>query len=221
MVIVHKSSLFSLLWLPLQQKTQVIFFSTLCKQAQIPLHIFKLASRAQFSDRLVPICWSQYYKIFWVGRCACRSHGVIISHMVFTDCTTNADLVHVSNCNLDDEGITMIDSEFNSYANGPAITIESGCHLEIEHGLFLNHWSNISVIQILDGAQVTIKDSHFDGNHMSNAIVAKGAFLRIQQCNFPKYNAVNRSAVLLNLGDVAWSRQRENVKVLNLAMIGD
>ena len=125
-----------------------------------------------------------------------------MSHMGFTDCTTNASLVHISNCQSSNEDIAMMDSEFNSNANGSAITIESGCHLKIKHGLFLNHSSNLSVIQILDGAQVTITDSQFDGSNVASAIAVEDAFLRIQQCNFTENNGVNGSAIFLNVGDV-------------------
>ena len=122
--------------------------------------------------------------------------------MVFINCAVNATLVHISNCQSSDEGIAMIDLEFSSNTNGSAITIESGCQLHIKHGLFLNHSSNLSVVQVLDEAQVTIKDSQFSGNNVASAIAAKNAFLKIQQCNFTENNGVNGSAVFLNVGDV-------------------
>ena len=125
-----------------------------------------------------------------------------ISHMAFTYCTMNAALVHISNCHSDDDGITMIDSEFNSNANGAAITIESGCRLKIEQGLFLNHSGNSSVIQVLDGAQVTITDSQFNGSNVGSAIAAKDAFLKILRCNFTALNGLDGGAILLNVGDV-------------------
>ena len=126
-----------------------------------------------------------------------------MSHMAFHNCTVNAALVHISNCHSGDKGITLIDSEFDSNINGSAITIESGCHMEINDGLFLNHSSNLSVIQILDGARVTIRDSQFNGSNAASAIVAKDAFLQIQQCNFTKNDAVNGSAIFLNVSDVS------------------
>ena len=63
--------------------------------------------------------------------------------------------------------------------NGPAITIESGCNLKIMRGLFLNHSSDLSVIQIVDGAQVTITDSQFNGSNVASAIAIEDAFLKI------------------------------------------
>ena len=125
-----------------------------------------------------------------------------MSHMAFTNCTMNATLVHISHCQSSDEGIAMIDLEFNSNANGSAITIESGCHLKIEHGLFLNHSASLAVIQVLDGAEVTIKGSQFNGNNVASAIVAKDAFLKIQQCNFTENNGINGNTILLNVGGI-------------------
>ena len=125
-----------------------------------------------------------------------------MSHMVFTNCTSNASLVHISNCQSSDEGIAMIDLEFSSNTNGSAITIESGCQLHIKHGLFLNHSSNLSIVQVLDGARVTIKDSQFSGSNVNSAIAARNAFLKIQQCNFTENNGVNGSAIFLNVGNV-------------------
>ena len=123
---------------------------------------------------------------------------MIMSHMVFTNCTVNATLVHISNCHSDDQGITMMDFEFNSNANGSAIKLESGCRLKIEHGLFLNHSGNLSAIQILDGAQVTITGSQFN---MGSAIMAMDAVLGIQQCSFKALNAVDGSAIVLSVSD--------------------
>ena len=95
----------------------------------------------------------------------------------------------------------MMDTEFNSNANGSAITIESECHLKIKHGMFLNHSSKLSLIQVLDGAQVTITDSQFNGSNVGSAIAAKDAFLKILRCNFTALNGVNGSAILLNVGN--------------------
>ena len=127
---------------------------------------------------------------------------MIMSHMVFTNCTMNAALVHISNCHLGDEGITMRDSEFNSNANGSAITIESGCHVKIEHGLFSNHSSNVSVIQALDGAQVTIEDSLFNGSSVGSGIAVENAFLKIEWCTFIENSGVHGGAIFLNVSDV-------------------
>ena len=95
----------------------------------------------------------------------------------------------------------MIDSEFNSNANSIAITIESECHLKIEHGLFLNHSGSLSVIQVLDGAQMTITDSQFNDSNVGSAIAAKDAFLTILRCNFTALNGVKGNAIFLNVGD--------------------
>ena len=124
-----------------------------------------------------------------------------MSHMVFINCAVNATLVHISNCQSSDEGIAMIDLEFSSNTNGSAITIESGCHLKIDHGLFLNHSANLSAIQVLDGAQLTITDSQFNGSKMGSAIAVEDALLIIQQSNFTENNGVNGSAIFLNVGD--------------------
>ena len=124
-----------------------------------------------------------------------------MSHMVFTNCTASASLVHISNCKSSNEDIAMMDSEFNSHANGPAITIESGCHLKIKRGLFSNHSSNLSVIRVLDGARVTIIDSQFNGSNVASTIVVQDAFLKTQQCNFTENNGVNGGAIFLDVSD--------------------
>lgn len=125
-----------------------------------------------------------------------------MSHMVFINCTMTATLVHISNCRSSNEGIAMIDSDFSSNTNGSAITIESGCHLHIKHGLFLNHSSNLSIVQVLDGARVTIKDSLFNGNNVGSAIVVENAYLKIQRCTFTENNGVSGGAIFLQVGDV-------------------
>ena len=124
-----------------------------------------------------------------------------MSHMVFTNCTMNASLVHISNCQSSHEDIAMMDSEFNSNSNGSAITIESGCNLKIKRTLFFNHSSDLSIIQILDGAQVTITDSQFNGSHVASTIAVEDAFLKTQRCNFTENNGANGGAILLNVGD--------------------
>lgn len=135
-----------------------------------------------------------------------------MSHMAFINCSANTALLRISNCHSDDEGVAMIDSEFISNTNGSAIRIESRCQLKIKRGKFLNHSGSISVIQALDGSQVTIKDSQFSGSNVASAVVAKDAFLEIQHCNFTEHNAINGSAIFLNVGDALWLGQRANEK---------
>ena len=89
----------------------------------------------------------------------------------------------------------MIDFEITSNMNGLEIAIESACHLRIERGLFLDHASNLSVIQTSAGGQVTIKDSLFNGSNLGGAIVARDSALEIQHCNFTELNAVNGSSI--------------------------
>ena len=127
---------------------------------------------------------------------------MIMSHMAFINCTVNAALVHISNCHSDNEDITIRDSEFNSNVNGSAITIESGCHVKIEHGLFSNHSSNVSAIQVLNGAGATVKNSLFNGSNVGSTIAVENASLKVQQCIFTENNGVNRGAIFSNVGDV-------------------
>ena len=79
--------------------------------------------------------------------------------------------------------------------------LNQDARLKIEHGLFLNHSGNSSVIQVLDGAQVTITDSQFHGSNVGSAIAAKDAFLKILRCNFTALNGLDGGAIFLNVGD--------------------
>lgn len=58
---------------------------------------------------------------------------------------------------------------------------------------------------------MAIKYYQFDDSNMASVIVAEGAFLKYEQCNFIRNNAVDVGATLLNVGAVLYFEERRIV----------
>lgn len=144
-----------------------------------------------------------------VGCYDCRSPNVTLSNMAFVNCTVDAALIRISNCGPRDESITMRNPEFRSNINGSGIIISSTCRLEVKNGIFWGHSSTNPVIQMLNGAEVTLKNSLFEDNHgptQGGIVSVQGSNLTLHDCNFTNNIAGLGGALFLNVSCLSQMR---------------